>query len=470
AWRTPPKPPRPRPAPLAVSGALTRLEHELERAGGAGTPAGAALVREFWDGPGARSPLVEPVAGHPAERLVTFLWRDAEAERVLLFVNRITDERDLTASYLRRVAGTDVWHLTYRMASDWRASYSFLPQYGVRPAWLDSDDQAEIRAALDRGLADPRNPETVRNRSGTVMSVVGLPDAPRQRWVARRASVPRGVVTERSAPGGRRVWVYEPSSSVVSASPHLADPASPSADAAFRSADRTSPSVDPTSPFVDAAPSSVVPAPSVIPAQAGIFGPTPVVIVLDGEVWTSTQDLATTMDNLIHDRAVRPTRVIMLDSGGTQVRWDELGEPREFGRYLARRLLPWARVEYPISGRRRDVVLAGLSLGGLVALRTALEHPSQIGAVLSQSASLWNDDLSASLATSDVRGLRAYLEVGGQEWVLAEPNRRFASRLAQAGAGVRFVEYNGGHDYACWRGGIADGLRHLLPPTPAENT
>lgn len=401
----PPKLPRPRAAPLAASPTVTALERDLARVGGAGTTAGETRLAAFWAGIGATAPLIEPVPGQRDERLVTFCWRDARAERVLLFANRVTDERNLAASYLRRVPATDLWHLTYRMASDWRASYSFLPQYDVRPPWLDGDDQAAIRAALDRGLADPRNPATVRNRPGTVMSVVSLPDAPAQPWLARRASVPRGELTERRGPDDRRVWVYSP-------------------------------------PGTDAI--------------------TPVALVLDGEVWTSSQSLATTMDNLIADRQVAPSHLVMLDSGGQQARWGELGEPGEIGDYLAHRLLDWARAEYPISPRREDVLLAGLSLGGLVALRTALEHPTRIGAVLSQSASLWSDDLLAPLAAADVRGLRAYLEVGRQEWVLAPPNGRFAQLLAGSGAAVRFVEYNGGHDYACWRGGIADGLRHLL--------
>ena len=449
--RIPPKPPRPHAAPLAVSPVILELERRVVGAG-AGTPEGAALIQDFWAGAGARSPLVEPVVGERGSRLVTFLWRDADAERVLLFVNRITDERNLAPSYLRRVAGTDLWHLTYRLGSDWRASYSFLPQRGIRPVWLDGDDQRAIRAALDQGQADPRNPETCRNRPGTVMSVVSLPDAPAQPWVARREGVVRGTVTERTAPDGRRAWVYEPPSSVVPVPPSSVIPAKAGISSAALE----------------------------IPGQArddGRGDSTPVVLVLDGEVWTSTQDLATTMDNLIADGAVCPAHLVMLDSGGKATRWEEMGGPsRPFDRlrdrsgpgdpgdYLIRRLLPWARQEYPISSRREEVVVAGLSLGGLVALRTALEHPDEVGGLISQSASLWQDNLARQLATADAGGLRAYLEVGSQEWVLAGPNHQVATRLAQAGADVRFVEYNGGHDYACWRGGLADGLRHLLPP------
>ncbi|MGC4153787.1 MAG: DUF3327 domain-containing protein [Propionicimonas sp.] len=404
----PPKPPRPAPAPLATSPTIARLERELHACD---ADSRREFVDRFWRGPGSSSPLVEPIRDRPGERLVTFCWQDAEAERVLLFVNRITDERDLAASYLRRVTGTDIWHLTYRMGADWRASYSFLPQRGTRPIWLDSDDQVAIRAALDRGLPDPRNPETSRNRLGTVLSVVSLPNAPGQPWAARRGAVIRGTVTERPAPDGRRVWVYTP------------------------------------------------------PVEASGGTVFPVVLMLDGEVWTSRQDLPATMDNLIADGLVRPSHVVMLDSGGREARWRELGGSGEVGHYLVRRLLPWARGEYPLSVRRRDVLVAGVSLGGLAALRTALEHASDVGGVISLSASLWRDDLSATLAASDARGLRAHLEVGSQEWVLAGPNREFAARLARAGAEVRFEEYNGGHDYACWRGGIADGLRHLLAPS-----
>jgi enterochelin esterase-like enzyme len=54
-----------------------------------------------------------------------------------------------------------------------------------------------------------------------------------------------------------------------------------------------------------------------------------------------------------------------------------------------------------------------------------------------------------------------YLECGKQEWVLLPLHRKFARMLRKGGQQqhLNYVEYNGGHDYACWRGGIADGLR-----------
>lgn len=195
---------------------------------------------------------------------------------------------------------------------------------------------------------------------------------------------------------------------------------------------------------------------------------TPVVVVLDGEVWLERQSLPTTVDNLIADGEIPPTVLVFVDSGGRDRRWAALDSGGPHDTWVVDVLLPWVRGRYPVSSAVADVVVAGQSLGGLSALRLLIEHPEVIGAALAQSASLWLDDLVAPLKRSAERSdtgvgrARAYVEVGAQEWVLREPNRRLAERLRAAGVAVDFEEYDGGHDYACWRVGIASGLRSLL--------
>lgn len=364
----------------------------------------ADLDDAFWDGIG--SPVVEAVDGSPGERIVTFLWRDAEAEAVLLFVNRLTDERDLAASSMRRMPGTDFWHLSYRMGSGWRASYAFLPHRGGgRAPWLDADDQVTVRRALDRGLADPRNPVGCVNHAGVRLSVVELPDAPAQPWLAPRAGVPRGTLTPREGPGGRAVRVYTPPGDSHSARP--------------------------------------------------------VVVFFDGEVWTGPQDVPTTLDNLIADGEIEPCYALLIDSGGTDRRWELLGADGDAEHWVATDLLDWARREYPIGHRREDVTVVGQSLGGSSALLALARHPDRVGQVISQSASVWQEEVAAAIAGADLRGTRAYVEVGAQEWVLVPRHGPVVDGLRAAGAAVTHVEFDGGHDYACWRGGIADGLRAL---------
>lgn len=391
--RTPPKIPRPWSVPVVSSPAISRLGERPE----------AAAVEEFWRTTGATMPLVEP-SDVPGRAIVTFCWRDAEAERILLFANRLTDETDLDASLLRRIAGADIWHVSYELSTQWRASYAFIPQYPHQPLpWLGDNDQVAIRAALDRGLPDPLNPATCRNRAGVRQSVVALPDAPAQPWLEPGESRREGTVREVEAPGGRRAWLYEPS---------------------------------------------------------GGGTDLPVVVALDGDVWTSTQSLSTTLDNLIAAGRIPPVCAVMLDAGDRSVRWSELTSGGGIDDYIARELLPWARTQLDLTDDPEQVVVAGQSLGALTALRTGLRHPDAVGLVLAQSASLWSDDLDALVPSGE--GPRVYLEVGTMEWVLADPHRQLARTMTERGLDVHLAEYVGGHDYACWRGGVADGLIWLL--------
>ncbi len=401
--------PRPPAAPLTVNAAVLALRDELRLWD---APATRELALEHFWTTHPRTPVLETTdpgrAFAEGQYTVTFLWQDAEAEEVLLAVNGLVDEQDLAASLMRRVPGSDVWQLSYRMRGDWRASYGFhrrLP--GERWPWADRP--AEMPAA---GMLDPRNPRTGRLRSGAATSVVSLPDAPPQPWGARDAA---GAPPEIIGPDGRRLWVHEPAG----------------AD------------------------------------SASAAGPPPAAILLDGEVWACVQGAATIVDDLVADRAMRPCLLVMVGAGGPggaegSVDSDGAAESA----WIADRLLPWLRERYGVSARPADVAVAGQADGGYTALRTALEHPETIGAVLSQSATLWRRKLPAP-ELSLIHQLHAYIEVGLQQHALRGPNDRLASELTRFGCDTHFVEFNGGADYACWRGGLADGLRTLFgPPAP----
>jgi len=384
----PPKVPRPTPVPRTRSAIIDRLCAED--------------IAMFWERIARRLPLVEETET-PGEAVVTFCWRDPEAEEVLLFANRLTDERNLADTLLERKPGTDLWHASFRMRTDWRASYSFLVRRaGEQAPWV-VDGQVALRAALDRGHRDPRNPDVCVNRAGVTQSVVSLPDAPPQPWLEVRPEVVPGTVTAERGPDGREVWLYDP----PGAEQHVA---------------------------------------------------LPLVVVLDGEVWHGPHSLPTTLDNLIVDGHLRHVRAILVPSGGTDARWAELGGA-DGAAYVAERLVPWTRERRAVDD---EVVVVGQSLGGLTALRAGLLHSDVVTGVVSQSASLWMDDLG-DLIGPELR-TRVHLAHGTQEWVLAPLHDELARRLREAGLDVTVAAYNGGHDYAWWRGAIADGLRELLPP------
>ena len=410
---TPPKLPRPQRAPLATSPTLAAVHQRLLERPQLASQLQAQLWRQVTS-----TPLVEADPTQEGKYLVTFLWRGA-AHSVLLFVNRITDEKNLADSYMRRLPGTDTWYLTYRMDGDWRASYCFLPAPTADQApWLQGS-QVRLRQALDGGLPDPGNPVTCTNRRGFVQSVVSLPLAPAWplgEWpvFADDAGAGRLDAIADVETLGRQIWVYTPA--LISRSQSW-----------------------------------------------------PVLLVLDGEVWLKRHQLHLALVQLMQAGLIAPAYIVFIDSGGTEQRWQELGDSEsDFGGYLSGQLLNWLKAHYAISPNPADRVVIGQSLGALTVLRTLVGYPQLIGSGISQSASLWQEVLFNELNALDatarpLAGTRAWIEVGSQEWILAPLQPKAVRQLRQAGMQVKDMVYNGGHDYACWRINLASALMQLLP-------
>ena len=431
---TPPKLPRPQRAPLATSPTLAAMHQRLlER-----PQLASQLQAQLWQQV-TSTPLLEADPTQEGKYLVTFLWRGA-AHSVLLFVNRLTDEKNLADSYMRRLPGTDTWYLTYRMDDDWRASYCFLPAPTAAQApWLQGS-QVRLRQALDGGLPDPHNPVTCTNRHGFVQSVVSLPLAPA--W-------PLGE------------W------------PVFADDAADAGSLDAAAAGRLD--ADAGAGAGDAGRLDAVADVETLGRQIWVYTPAPisrtqsypVLLVLDGEVWLKRHHLHLALAQLMDAGLIAPAYIVFIDSGGTEQRWQELGQS-DFGGYLSGQLLNWLKAHYAISPKPADRVVIGQSLGALTVLRTLVAYPQLIGAGISQSASLWQDVLFNELNALDatqtpLAGTRAWIEVGSQEWILAPLQPKAVCQLREAGMQVKDMVYNGGHDYACWRINLASALMHLLP-------
>ncbi|GAA3445013.1 enterochelin esterase [Planomonospora venezuelensis] len=405
----PPQIPCPCPPEVLAGRRVAALAADL-RAGRAGA------LESFWAEAAARgTPLVEEIPGDPGHRAVTFLWR-GDAEDVLVMANKITDPGVLGASLMERLDGTDVWHRTYRLRSGWRGSYRLAPRPAGtasqpiggeaarrRDAMITAGSPAP-RAAIERwclglaqAVADPFNPRTVGGHS-----VAELPDAPPQRWLAPRA---RAGGPDRRTVGGRTVWRLRP--------------------------DRP---------------------------------PEGTLVLLDGECWLD--DLPVLLGNLTEAGAVPPLTALLVQAGPPAARIRDLTCDDAFTAFLAD--------ELPSGGHPpARTVVAGQSLGGLTALYSAHRRPDRFGSAVSQSGSFWwpNDPggpddrdgpggewLTAELAAAGRVPARAYVEVGTYEWALLGPTRRLRDVLRAGGCELTYREYDGGHDHACWRGSLADGL------------
>ncbi|GAA3593611.1 enterochelin esterase [Klugiella xanthotipulae] len=419
------------------------MQGSLERDFAAADPAARrALVAALRAEPAW--PLIRPIpgcagdSGAPPQAEVTFLRCDAEATAVFLFLNRITDETQPEESEMRRLGTTDLWTRTVRMPTTWRASYAFLSHAAATaPPWrLDpagGADHRALRALLDSGRADPRNPLRMRNRSGGPVSVVELPDAPPQPWFRAPPPTrfPRGCPPSHTLPyrgTPRALWL----------SVHGVHPR---------------------------------PAPGRC-ARGAPPGPLPIVVVLDGDAWCGRFGLADAVQRAVAAGHLAPLILLGVDAGDTPTRWRDLDENRaDFAAFLAA-LLPWVSERIP-DAAPRDAVLAGQSLGGRLALELLAGRltpsaatptaPPRHGftAAVSLSASLWGVDTVGLLPSP---GTRVSLHVGTQEWVLLADHRSLAAEWAARGIPHHYTEFTGGHDYACWRSSLIAGLRDLLPP------
>ncbi|GHF34870.1 hypothetical protein GCM10018790_10730 [Kitasatospora xanthocidica] len=379
-------------------------------------------------------PLVAPDPDDPAYRLVTLVHPDEpydgdrrdgdRCDGVLALLHTVTDKDrhsgDLAPHLMRRQAD-GCWSITYRLRADHRASYQLYPFHGEapgtsRPDWL---------RVLDHARPDPYDTEPrLPARDGRhPSSVLSLPDAPAQPYVRRREGVPRGRTVSHTV-AGRRVDVHLPAGHG---------------------------------------------------RQDG--GPYRVAVLLDGEMWGEVLSVADTLDNLTADGAIPPTVALLVHTMGPGRPADLSCNP-DFVDLLADRLLPWAATEFGATTDPAHTVVAGQSAGGLTAAYAAYRRPDRFGNALSQSGSFWWPDetefdegsewLTRRFAAEERRAARFYVEVGLQEWMLLTQNRHLRDVLLARGYDLAYREFNGGHDYACWRGGLADGLAHLLGArTPA---
>ncbi|MEU6285101.1 enterochelin esterase [Streptomyces sp. NPDC047028] len=415
----PPRLGRPDPLPLLAEPAFT-------------APAPDALA-EFWAEARRRgTPLVgDDPQGTLDHRAVTFLWRgSARTRAVQVLPNKLGDPRDPAGNLMRRVPGTDVWHWTVRLRADWRGTYDlFVDEGGDGTAPGDGPapgDPGYWQWLRGNRRRDPFNSRTLPRRwGGEPVPYAELPDAPRAVDWQERPGVPRGTVTEHEIASDRlgdrrRVWLYAP---------------------------------------------------------PGVHGPVaatppdglPVLVLLDGEHWQPRLGIAHLLDNLIADGRIPPVAAVLPESVDASIRWAQLTCRPEFVGFLADELLCWAATRLPLTTDPARTVVAGQSLGGLTAAYAALHSPHRFGNALVQSGSFWWPDgpdaqwLTDRLAAGGRQPVRFWLSFGEQEWVALPAARRLRDTLAATGYDdAVYHEFNGGHDYLCWRTELADGLVGLL--------
>ncbi len=149
----------------------------------------------------------------------------------------------------------------------------------------------------------------------------------------------------------------------------------------------------------------------------------------------------------------------------------------QYARFIAEDVVRWAR-QRDERITRQGHLLCGVSLSGLAAAYTALQHPETFSSALCQSGSFWW--LADHAVSFPPTHARLWMSVGTEEvetGVTHPPTglfqrvsqiegvERAARAFASLGATVHYNLYSGGHAFPPWRDELAPALRWLLGST-----
>jgi enterochelin esterase-like enzyme len=199
--------------------------------------------------------------------------------------------------------------------------------------------------------------------------------------------------------------------------------------------------------------------------QPPIKRPVPLVVVLDGSEYLRGASLNIIVDNLIAQKRVAPFAMAMIKGGGL-ARNQEYSCSDSTLEFILECVLPLAQENLSlIPPERGGYGVAGVSLGGLMALYTAMRLPRIFGKAICQSGAFMFSG-SESVLVDLVRHIpppriNIWMNAGKYDWLL-EGNRQMYSLLKKKNFSVNFFEYPGGHNFTSWRNEIWRGMESLF--------
>jgi enterochelin esterase family protein len=199
--------------------------------------------------------------------------------------------------------------------------------------------------------------------------------------------------------------------------------------------------------------------------QPPVDWPCPLMVIYDGEDYLKRGKIIAQVENLVAMQRIRHFALAFISAYPAARNLEYACNDLTLA-FLADQLIPFARQRLNLTAPGTWGVM-GASMGGLMALYTAMRMPETFGMVLSQSGAFLSfggpDPLIFDLVDSTpLLPLRIWMDVGKYEWILPH-NQSMRSRLEKKGYSVGYREFSGGHNYPSWRNDLHHGLEWLLP-------
>ncbi len=199
--------------------------------------------------------------------------------------------------------------------------------------------------------------------------------------------------------------------------------------------------------------------------------PTPLLVVFDGQDYRRHARIVAIVENLIAAGRMRPVALALVPHGG-DMRYNEYNCSDSTVAFLQRILLPLAKEHLrlvDVNDEPGAFGVMGASMGGLMALYTAMRLPDIFGRVLSQSGTFGLAMGTYESVVVDLvrylprRPIAIWMDCGVFE-LLLESNRALHALLVSRGYDVTYREHSGGHNYMAWREDVWRGLEALFAP------
>lgn len=201
--------------------------------------------------------------------------------------------------------------------------------------------------------------------------------------------------------------------------------------------------------------------------QPPVKRPVSLLLVYDGTDYLKRAMLNVILDNLIHEKRIRPIAAAFLHNGGDH-RGVEYACSDATLMTLDHVVLPFVAKKLnllDVKKNRGAYGVLGASFGGLMSVYTGLRMPEIFGKVISQSAvfeSEGRDFAAVDLIRAKMsREIKIWMSIGHYDWLL-EDNRRVQPMLQNNGYSVTYREASAGHNFNFWRDQLPDALEAMF--------
>jgi enterochelin esterase-like enzyme len=198
-------------------------------------------------------------------------------------------------------------------------------------------------------------------------------------------------------------------------------------------------------------------------------------VVYDGQDYRRHARVVAIVENLVAAGRMRPVALALIPHGG-DTRYNEYNCSDSTVAFLQRIVLPLAKERLSLldlDGDPGAYGVLGASMGGLMALYTAMRLPEVFGRVISQSGTFglamgtYESVVIDLIRHQPRRPISIWMDCGVFE-LLLESNRALHALLVSRRYDVTYREQSGGHNYMAWREDLWRGLEALFPPEASE--